>query len=66
MKYETGLKQQTCHEACVKSECEQYIYKYKILNEGDIGYGKLWKKSGTRDCIPHPYIFVQLLQDSEA
>ena len=22
--------------------------------------------SGTRGCIPHPYIFVQLLQDSEA
>ena len=34
-----------------------------LLNEGGYRDGKL---SGTRGCIPHPYIFVQLLQDSEA
>ena len=46
-----------------------YVYKYKksfLLNEGGYRDGKLWKTSGTRGCIPHPYIFVQLLQDSEA
>ena len=40
--------------------------KYKksfLLNEGGYRDGKT---SGTRGCIPHPYIFVQLLQDSEA
>ena len=43
--------------------------KYKksfLLNEGDIGMANYEKTSGTRGCIPHPYIFVQLLQDSEA
>ena len=31
-----------------------------IQDEGDV------YTSGTSGCIPHPYIFVQLLQDSEA
>ena len=40
----------------------QSYKKLFLLNEGRYKDGKL---SGTRGCIPHPYISVQLLQDSE-
>ena len=37
------------------------------IMKGDIGMANYEKQVElTRGCIPHPYIFVQLLQDSEA
>ena len=38
----------------------------KSVNEGDIGVANYEKLVEQEAAYPHPYIFVQLLQDSEA
>ena len=49
-----------------RSQLEANNYKYKksfLLNEGDIGMEKQVEQEAAY--IPHPYIFVQLLQDEK-
>ena len=54
----------TCIVLMVHS-AQPKIGETSIKNQNEGGY-RNGKTSGTSGCIPHPYIFVQLLQDSEA